>query len=176
MGGVDKAKLALADSDFLERALGALAPMTDRIAVAGGGPRQTSVIALTDPMPDAGPLAGIAAGLQWAEELEAEWLLTTPVDTPFLDASVYERLLAAADGAEAVIAESGGRAHWLTGVWRPTLARPARTALETGVRAVTQFLENRDFRLLTLNDPADIFLNVNTEQDLARARARLEEG
>ncbi|MEQ8729971.1 NTP transferase domain-containing protein, partial [Roseitalea porphyridii] len=112
MGGADKARLVVGGRPLLDRALAALGAAS-RVAVAGGARIRPAdapgVVVLADPRPGLGPLAGLAAGLAWAEDAGADWLLTAPVDAPFLAPSVYVALLAAAaPGDVAVVAGEGG--------------------------------------------------------------------
>lgn len=168
---------------MLARAFAALAPAA-RLAVAGGRRIRPADlpdrVVLPDPRPDRGPLGGIAAALAWAEAGGAQWLLTAPVDAPFLTPAIYEALLAdLADnpGAAAAIAVADGRDQWLAAVLRPSLALSARKALDTPDLAVARFLESQGVRRVPIPNAAYAFLNVNTPSDLAAAeRAAKREG
>ena len=59
-----------------------------------------------------GPLAGLAAGLAWAEQIGADTLLTVPVDTPFAPTDLLARLSPAA-----AVACHDGRQHHLVAHW-----------------------------------------------------------
>jgi len=175
MGGADKSALVVGGVSFLARARHALGPAV-RIAVAGGarvGPDAADGLPLLpDAAANAGPLAGLAAGLAWAEAGAADWLIVAPVDAPFLAASAYERLLDAARAEpelEAVVAEADSHVQWLTGAWRPWLAAEARRALDRPDRSVAAFLKTRRWRALPLATRPNMFLNVNAPADLAAA-------
>jgi len=175
LGGADKARLAVGGRQLLERAFVALAPAA-RIAVAGGGRIHPADlpdrVVLADPRPDRGPLGGIAAALAWAEAGGARWLLTAPVDAPFLTPIIYEALLAdlaANPDAAAAIAVADGREQWLAAALRPRLAASARRALDTPDLAVARFLEASGLRRVPIPNASNAFLNVNTPSDLAAA-------
>jgi len=119
------------------------------------------------PFADHGPLAGVLAGLEWAAGLGAESLLTIPGDTPFVPSG-----LAAALTPAPSCARSGGRMHPLVALW-PVLCRAElRTFLQTpGGRQVSRFTEWISCRPVDFPiDVCDPFLNVNTPDELARAR------
>lgn len=176
MGGADKARLAVGGALLLDRATEALSAAT-RVAIAGGSriapadlPDRT---VLGDPKPNRGPLAGIAAALAWAEAGGAGWLMTAPVDAPFLTPSVYDALLgaAAASGdAEAAIAVADGRDQWLAAVLRPGLASAALRALGGQDLSVAHFLGGRRLCRVAIDGAANAFMNVNTSSDLEAAQ------
>lgn len=171
LGGADKARLTLGRRSFLERSRHALSA-AERIAVAGG--RRVAdagdLPCLPDPITDKGPLAGLAAGLAWAEAEGADWLMTAPVDAPFLQPALYAALADALgdDGAVAVV---GARAHWLTAIWRVGLAAAAAEALAGDDVSIARFARAHAVEHVALPDASAMFLNVNTPQDLAAAEA-----
>ena len=179
LGGRNKAHLVVGDAALLERARSALAEAAEAVAVAGGD-RVTEaggMPCLADPVPGVGPLAGLAAGLAWAEAAGADWLLTAPVDAPFLRPTVYRQLLEAADsasieGSDAVIADVDGRVQWLAAAWRPRLAPAARAACVGDDRSIARFASGIRHSLLALEGVSAMFLNVNTPADLAAAHAQ----
>lgn len=180
MGGADKARLEVGGLSLLDRALAALAPAR-RLAVAGGSRIRaddaSGLVVLPDSRPGLGPLAGLAAGLAWAESGGADWLLTAPVDAPFLDAATYGALLAATDAdLDAVFAASEGRSHWLIAAWRPRLAAAARHALKGEDLSVARFLKDKACRALDIPDAGRQFMNVNAPADLAAANALVAKG
>lgn len=173
--GSPKTLATLGDQTLTERAAALLAPGCEVIAVsgkdAGLGP---SFPVLPDP-PGApeGPLAGILAGLIWADANGLDWLVTAPCDTPLLPADFVYRLLATAKASGArlavFIAEDG--VHPLTAIWRPRLHVELSQALAVGHPPVHQFMESIGAATATL--PAERLLNVNTHADLATAKAFL---
>jgi molybdopterin-guanine dinucleotide biosynthesis protein A len=75
----------------------------------------------------AGPLAGVKAGLIWAEEQGARMLAVSPCDAPLLPDELYVRLLERAQGGAAMAETSDGRQP-LCAIW-PVTALPAAPAL-----------------------------------------------
>ncbi len=114
-----------------------------------------------------GPLAGIVAGLAWAEEQGLDTLLIVPGDTPFLPRDILQAL-----GEAPAVAEAGGRVHNLV-CHLPVMARPIlAAALACGHSKVGQALEALGARRVAFADAA-AFFNINTLQDYWQARERL---
>lgn len=177
MGG-PKALLDLDGQTLLAHVAGRLAPHCTVIAVAAAdNPGLDALVptVLADAVDGgAGPLAGILAGLEWLPGTGCDWLLSAPVDSPFLPPDLAGRLLAAAgDAARVVTVASGGRAHHTTALWHGSLAGPMRRYLADGGRAVHRFIAGHPSA--TVEWPAgsdDPFTNINTPEDLERARLR----
>jgi molybdopterin-guanine dinucleotide biosynthesis protein A len=171
MGGGDKPLLPIQDQPMLARIITALEPLSIAIS-ANGDPSRFAAFGrpvLTDgPFAGQGPLAGVLAGLDWAIDRGAAALLTTPGDIPFLPAD-----LAAALSPAPACAASAGRTHHLIALW-PVACRSALHAMlaAAGSRAVARFANQIGTRIVEFPVHAfDSFLNVNTPEELAIARA-----
>ncbi|GGE40979.1 molybdenum cofactor guanylyltransferase [Primorskyibacter flagellatus] len=175
MGGTDKALMPLAGEPLLAHVIARIAPQTERLALntnsadpALGG---FGLPMLPDTLPDRpGPLAGILAAMDWAAELGDTHVVTVPGDTPFLPADLIPCLTLRGAGDAPVVAASSGRLHPVAGLW-PVASRTAlRDAITGGLRKVTDWTDAAG--ALTCEFPAtdpDLFFNVNTPEDLARA-------
>lgn len=173
MGGVDKAQVLLAGHALWEHVARRIAPQVDALAV--NAPGGTWVIGgaplpcLPDPVPDRpGPLAGLLAALIWAEERDAEHVLTVATDTPFLPADLVTRL-----GKSPAIAASAGRTHPVVGLWPVSCQPELRAALDAGDRRIGHFAARIGARQVAWEDEGDPFFNVNTPSDLKIAEQRL---
>ncbi len=132
-----------------------------------------------------GPLAGVLAGLRHAEDLipKPRHIVTAPADTPFLPRDLVERLEAALPADDAiVVASSAGRWHPVVALWPLTLADDLEEWLaDPGNRKLQAFIARHpstavDFPPIeTKRGPLDPFYNVNTPDELAFAKAFLEE-
>jgi molybdopterin-guanine dinucleotide biosynthesis protein A len=173
LGYVDKAFLSLDDRPLVARLLERLAPQVDAIAISANGdpsrfaPWPHPVLADAPAHAGKGPLAGVAAGLAWAAHIGAATLLTVPVDTPFAPRNLVPALSPAA-----AVACYGGRQHHLVAHW-PVTVRPALEDFlrRPGAHRVRDALALCAARPVTFAGPIDPFLNINTPDDLAAARA-----
>jgi molybdopterin-guanine dinucleotide biosynthesis protein A len=119
----------------------------------------------------AGPLAGVKAGLVWAQAQGALALAVSPCDAPLLPEDLYPRLLEAA-GSGAAMAETSDGPQPLCAVW-PVAALPVvRECLADGAHPATwRVLDGLGARRV-LFERAEVFANVNTRAELAEVEAR----
>jgi len=120
----------------------------------------------------AGALAGVKAGLTWAEALGALGLAVSPCDAPLLPEDLYERLIRAAGGGAAVAETSDGRQP-LCSLWPVSALSAVVEALAGGAHPPTwALLESIGAARVTFDDTR-AFANVNTRSDLAALAGRL---
>jgi molybdopterin-guanine dinucleotide biosynthesis protein A len=175
MDGLDKAILEVDGATFLDRVLGAAAGVAGRLVVVGP-PRPVgldrAVIFVQEDVAGGGPVPAVAAALEATGG--AGVVLVLAVDLPLLTPAALGSLLdalAADSGVDAAAAvDHRGRAHPLLAAYRVEALRTAVAALPDGGRdaAATLLLPTR-VSLVDLGPAAT--LNVNTPDDLARARA-----
>lgn len=180
LGGGDKGLIALGGRPILERIRERLTPQVDAILLNAGGDAARfagfDLPLVADPLPGRlGPLAGILAGLLWAERHRdpGALVLSVPTDLPFLPGDLVPRLRAAmvAEAAPAAITASAGRRHPTIGLWSVALAPALRAALvDEGLRKTGLWAERVGAAIATWPaEPFDPFLNVNTPADLEHA-------
>lgn len=187
MGGGDKGLLALGGSTVLGYAIARLGPQVSRLALnANGDPARFADLGLPvlpDGLPGRpGPLAGVLAAMEWAAERGAKRVVTAAADTPFLPLDLVARLAAAGPGLVLAATPEGpsdgerGRGgagrparHPTFGLWPVALRHDLRAALEGGVRKVVEWTDRHGPACAVFPDEA-AFFNVNTPEDLARAR------
>lgn len=171
LGGIDKGALVIDGVPIFERQTTVLAPRVAEILVSGrvyAGYRTVE-----DPLPDAGPLAGIAAGLAAAR---TPWLFVLAGDMPHVSGGLVDALLAVRTPAlEAVGLRVGALYEPLVCVLRVAAARPVVAARLAARRfAAQRLLTEGDLRVTWLPeatlrelDPALRFLtNINRPEDL----------
>jgi molybdopterin-guanine dinucleotide biosynthesis protein A len=118
-----------------------------------------------------GPLAGVKAGLVWAQEQAASALAVSPCDSPLLPHDLYARLREGAEGGAALAETSDGRQP-LCAIWPVTALGAVRAALVDGGHPPTwRLLEQLGARRVFFESRAQ-FANVNTREDLAAIEAQ----
>ena len=169
--GRDKARLPWQGSTLLDHAIARLAAVCSEVRVlCGPVPRyeESGRPLVVDAIPDGGPLAGIAAGLESAGDAAGLYL---GVDLPFITVSLLAALAAMEDDADAVVPVTPGGPEPLCALYRPGCRGPVRARLAAGDRRMTSFWP--DVRVRTLEgkalaafgDPRRIFHNVNAPAD-----------
>lgn len=182
MGGGDKGRQSLGGQDMLTRLAAVLRPQVSALALnANGDPARFADLALPvlpDGLEDAGPLAGLLAGLDWAHGLGLPWLLSAPTDTPFLPPDLLIRLGHGVCGGQlAAVAASGGRRHPVAGLWSASLRAPLRRfLLEQGQRKMGLWAEHCGAATVEWPDePRDPFFNINRPEEREEAAAQLSQ-
>jgi molybdopterin-guanine dinucleotide biosynthesis protein A len=179
MGGAPKVLRELRGTSLLAEVLRRIAPQVAAVLVSSNDPAVRAACApypvLADALPGfAGPLAGILAGLEYAQAPPSRWLLSIAADTPWFPDDLAARLQHAAEhaGAEVAVACSGGVAHPVFALWAPALAGRLRQALvDGGERGVQRFQAGcRRVEVDWPVVPRDPFFNINTPEDLEIAR------
>ena len=184
LGGVIKANLKVGGVRLFDRVLAALSDVSGPMLVAHGGVEPTllnlpgTVVPIADPPGwSGGPLAGIAAAVQWcrAQPSPPELLVSVAVDTPFFPADFVPLALARMTGGSAAVVSSyAGQPYPTNALWRieslgALLADP--TAGVAGINGLLAQLSPIAFEWP--ESPAgDPFASVNTPVDLAMLQAR----
>lgn len=184
VGGARKPLFEVGGQTLLSRAVAAVAHAGARpivVAAPALDPSLDVEWVVEDP-PFGGPVAGIVAALErtalW--EPEPEWTFVLACDLPRVDAAVARLtsdipLLPA--GTEGVcLADASSRPQWLTGAYRTAALRAAARAIPDAGRhaPVRELLD--DLAIAAIAAPDDLTADVDTWEDLGRARAAAGDG
>ncbi|MCY4334789.1 MAG: molybdenum cofactor guanylyltransferase MobA [Litoreibacter sp.] len=183
MGGGDKGLLDLGGRKLITHVIDRLQPQVAEIALNANGDAQRFDLGLPV-IPDsidgfAGPLAGVLAGLDWAAAQGHAHIVTAAADTPFFPCDLVPRLMLAAEEAPIALAatpdpDRGLARHPTFGLWPVELRDDLRMAIKDGVRKVVQWTDKHGTALAEFPaEPFDPFFNVNTPEDLTRAKELL---
>jgi molybdopterin-guanine dinucleotide biosynthesis protein A len=126
---------------------------------------------LPDNYPNAGPLAGIHAGLSHSPY---EWNFFLACDFPCLRKSVIEEILAVLfnknkeEGeTQVILPETAEGLQPLCALWSKSTLPVVETALNGGQRSVRAVLAQLSLHRVSLAEP-EALLNLNTREDLAK--------
>jgi molybdopterin-guanine dinucleotide biosynthesis protein A len=178
--GRDKLLLEVGGVPLLRRVCDALSDRCAEIVVVGRGGEVAhleGIRRVLDERPGAqGPLAGMEAGFAAARN---RLVFVAAGDMPFLPEDLVAYLLERfeSDGVSAVVPRHGSKIHPLCAAYDREILPHMRSALDEGVRAVHELLEKIhpveyvEEELLRFGDPDLFLMNVNSPEDLDRARA-----
>lgn len=176
LGGIDKGLLDVDGKALVRHVAERLACQVGALLVSANRNldryRALGFEPLTDgPYRNAGPLAGLRAGLL---ACATPWLLAVPCDMPFLPADLCRRLLQAApaDDPRARVPFDGQRHHYACLLLPRTALEPVVTCLDSGRRSLRELLRTIgwlgvDFAASDANAAWYAFRNLNTPADLA---------
>lgn len=176
--GGQKPQRLLGARSLLDRAIDRARAWSDCVAVSVHASRaQTlpdNVSALEDTM-GVGPVAGIAAALDFAAAMRICRVLTIPCDCPFLPDDLPIRLLKALERpVEAAIALSAGQVHPACGLWRTGADAGVRRYISDGGASLRGLIVSMSISQVEWStQPVDPFFNINTVADLTLAHEML---
>jgi molybdenum cofactor guanylyltransferase len=185
MGGKEKSLLEVGGRPLAVHVAERLVPQVGRLVLnANGDPARFADLGLpvvADTLPgNPGPLAGIAAAIAWARQNHpaTSHVLSMPSDTPFFPVDLRERLQAALPSTDAIaIVRSQGRLHGACGLWPVAAENRIHGALAEGRNKVMDLIEAGEWLAVDFEAPGsdapDPFFNINTPEDLERARKRI---
>ncbi|WP_122050541.1 molybdenum cofactor guanylyltransferase [Asaia bogorensis] len=173
LGYRDKALIPAGRGALIDQLLNRLRPQTGLVALSTRRDCETAygrnLTQLQDRHTEAGPLSGVLAALEWAQDLGETAVLTVPVDTAFVPNDLVRRL-----EAPPCCAMSRGRIHPLVALWPVSSLPLLDDYLSAGVAsgdhrqlAVWNFARRINMTPIPFDDEGpDPFFNVNTPDDL----------
>src|SRR5688572_17543556 len=176
MGGMPKALMELGGRRIIERAVAVVREVVDDVLVVTNTPELYRFLGLPmvpDVFPDHGSLGGLYSGLAAAP---GDAAFTVACDMPFLRADVARLVVARAPEADVVIPRVGEQLETLHAVYGKRCLGPMEDRLRAGRLRIVGFfadvrvLEIAEAEVARHADPAVVFMNVNTPEELERAR------
>ena len=176
MGEEDKGLQLLRGKPLVAWVAECIAPQVDEVLVSANRNleryRELGFSVLQDAMPDfPGPLAGLHRALESAKH--PLWL-SVPCDTPFLPGDLVRRMRVAllAGDAELVVAASQGSRQPVICLGYTWLRDRLCDFLAGGGRRVGEWQAGLRCEIVSFDDP-ELFANINTQAELARAEIYL---
>jgi molybdopterin-guanine dinucleotide biosynthesis protein A len=180
MGGQPKALLQLGGRSIVERVVAALTSVVDDVLVVTNTPELYAFLGLpmvADVYPDHGSLGGIYSGLRAAGEIA----FTVACDMPFLHPEIVRLVVARAGEGDVVIPRVGEQLETMHAAYGKACLPPIEERLRAGRLKIVGFFDSvrvveiGEAEVARFRDPAVAFMNVNTPDELERARARVAE-
>jgi molybdenum cofactor guanylyltransferase len=177
MGGAPKALLPFGGRPLIEHIAETLRSVLPDCLIVTNTPEVYGSLGLPmvgDVFPEGGSLGGIYSGLRAAS---GDAALCVACDMPFLSAPLVAYLAGRAAEADVVIPDAGGELQTLHAVYGKSCLPAMERRLLAGRLKIVGFFE--DVRVVRIPadtverfvDPDLAFTNLNTPEDLARARA-----
>jgi len=178
MGGLPKALMDVGGRRIVERVADVLGQVTDDLLLVTNTPELYAFLGLPmvgDVFPDGGSLGGIYSGLRAAP---GDAAFTVACDMPFLSPAVARLVTGRAPEADVVVPRTGPHYETLHACYGRACLGPMERRLRERQLKITGFWDEVRVRAIPeeeiarVADPAVVFSNVNTPEELERARAR----
>ena len=174
MGG-DKTRLMLGEQTLLQGVIGVVQPLFEQVLVSVRHYRpDIDAPQVCDAYADAGPLAGLCAGLAHAD---SGWIFAIAADMPFVCAALIERLAEQRGAYQAVVPVVHGHPQPLAAFYAASCLAPLLAILRGGgkrsPRSALEALSVRyvdEHEILAVDPGLRSFFDLDTPQDLAAAR------
>jgi molybdopterin-guanine dinucleotide biosynthesis protein A len=174
--GRTKAWLEVGETTLLRWVTERLAPDFSEVIVSFAEPEQVREHVpyriVFDRIPSAGPLAGLEAGLNAAQN---DVVFAVACDMPYVTRELAEMAVVASHGCDAAIPRIDGRPEPAAAAYRRSALGPITTALDAGRLKASDLAEQLDVTWLEGLD-AHLFRSLNGPDDYERFRHELSRG
>ncbi len=171
MGYQDKGLIRFKGQPLVSHAIEAMRPVVDELYINANRNleiyQQFGLPVISDQSDSFdGPLAGILAAMKRSQ---AEVLLVMPCDSPLMRAGLLQRLVDSRyeHNADAAVAVEGGRWHPVFLALSTALNEDLQVYLASGQRKVESWLTRHYTVTVDFSPQAEVFMNVNTLEELA---------
>lgn len=183
--GRDKTQIPWSSGTLLTRAVGALKEIASEVLIVGTvKSASAAVVAIADLFPERGPMAGIHAALK---HTNTDWNLILAVDLPLVSPELLGFIAGRCPNASglAVVPKVSGRLQPLCAAYHRDLVAEIERAIATDDLSIHRLLERlstgimgtsgdiriiEDEELVAQGFNTEVLINVNTPEDLERAR------
>ena len=180
MDGRDKGLVSLAGKPMIEYVIDAIRPQVDEVLINANRSRDAyegyGLRVIQDATGDyAGPLAGMAAGIEAAT---TDLVLTVPCDSPWLPENLVSRLKQKLEENSAMVsvAHDGERMQPVFALFRRDILPEIHRYLNAGDRKLQLWLSQQELAIADFSDHPRAFINVNTPEEKIRVEKLLLEG
>ena len=126
-----------------------------------------------------GPLVGILTAMKWVKKNNKnyKWIASFPCDTPFFDMKFISELkIKIKETSEKLIfLNSDKKRHNIFGLWSVDLIETLEEDIKNGLRKVEIWADKIGYENININTKEfDMFLNINTKEDLKKAKENID--
>jgi len=128
---------------------------------------------------DQGPLGGVLSAMKWVKEKNKDykWISTFPVDTPFFKKEILQNFLHEINLEESKLffIKSNNTRHNIFGIWSIDLMEKLEEDLSNGERKVEIWANSVGVKVINMEFlNKDPFFNINTKDDLEKAKQKIK--
>ena len=126
-----------------------------------------------------GPLVGILTAMKWVKKNNKnyKWIASFPCDTPFFDMKFISELKIKIKetSKKLIFLNSDKKRHNIFGLWSVDLIETLEEDIINGLRKVEIWADKIGYENININTKEfDMFLNINTKEDLKKAKENID--
>ena len=126
-----------------------------------------------------GPLVGILTAMKWVRKNKKnyKWIASFPCDTPFFDIKFISELKIKIKetSKKLIFLNSDKKRHNIFGLWSVDLIETLEEDIKNGFRKVEIWADKIGYENININTKEfDMFLNINTKEDLKKAKENID--
>ena len=138
------------------------------------------IIKIQDLKKNLGPLGGVFSAMKWLKNnhKKYQWIITFPSDTPFFKMKILNEFLNKINEKESKLffMKFNDKRHNIFGLWSLDLIDQLEKDLDNGSRKVENWANNIGVKIISLSlKKEDSFFNINTKEDLEKAKKILND-
>lgn len=176
----NKAFLQIGQKTIIEREIEVLSSLFSRIIVVSNTPESHEhlrVSLVSDLVPGKGPLGGIYSGLTASKD---EYNFVVGCDLPFLNTGLISYMIGLINDHDIIVSKLNGLVEPLHAIYSKRCLIPIKRQLDINELKIQSFFGEvkvryiRESEIKKYNPKGIAFFNVNTEEDLGKARLMAE--
>ena len=180
--GEDKSQVKLGDKLLIDYILSEIIDEFNEVLVISNNLidfKQSEKISLIkDFKKDLGPLGGVLTAMKWVKDnnKDYKWISTFPVDTPFFKNQMLKDFFKKINMEEGKLffINSNNTRHNIFGLWSLDLMDKLEEDLDKGERKVEVWANSIGVKNINMKfENKDPFFNINTKEDLKKAKENL---
>ena len=181
--GEDKSQVKLGDKLLIDYILSEVIEEFKEILVVSNSlidfRKSEKITVIKDIKKNLGPLGGVLTAMKWIKDnnKDYKWISTFPADTPFFKRSILQKFLQDIQPEESKLffIKSNNTRHNIFGIWSIDLMDKLEEDLNKGERKVELWANSIGVKTLNIEfQNEDPFFNINTKEDLEKAKDRLK--
>ena len=181
--GEDKSQVKLGDKLLIDYILSEIIEEFNEILMISNSSidfkHSEKISVIEDIKKNLGPLGGVLTAMKWVKDnnKDYKWISTFPVDTPFFKHSILQKFLQdiQLDESKLFFIKSNNTRHNIFGLWSIDLMDKLEEDLNKGERKVEVWANSIGVKTINIEfQNEDPFFNINTKEDLEKAKDRLK--
>ena len=180
--GMDKSQVKLADKLLIDYILSEIIEEFKEILIVANKSidfqKSNKISVIEDFKKDLGPLGGVFTAMKWIQDnnKDYQWVSTFPTDSPFFKNKILKDFFNEIHPGESKLffIKSNNTRHNIFGLWSLELMNKLEEDLNKGERKVEVWANSVGVKVINMDfEKDDPFFNINTKEDLEKAKAKI---